>query len=100
MKMCEIARDLAPLYFDGEASAESVALISAHLKECDKCRAYYESCKSIAHPSLGIVGKKRYRYSSLAREIEIERIKETAVVAAITSIVVGTVVYRCLKGKK
>ena len=37
---CEVIRDLLPLYVDGVASEESIALIEEHLRECDDCREY------------------------------------------------------------
>ena len=100
MKTCEVVRDLMPLYVAKEASAESAALIGEHSKSCKSCKEYYKCCKSVAHPNLGIEGKKRYRYSALVKKIEMARLKEAAVVAAITSVTVGTIVYACLRGKK
>ena len=37
---CKVIRDLLPLYVDGVASEESVALIEEHLRECADCRKY------------------------------------------------------------
>ena len=37
---CEVIRDLLPLYVDGVASEESIALIEEHLRECADCREF------------------------------------------------------------
>ncbi|MGN0135548.1 zf-HC2 domain-containing protein [Anaerotignum sp.] len=38
---CDIVTDLAPLYFDKEASKASRRLVKEHLRECPECRANY-----------------------------------------------------------
>lgn len=40
---CEIINDLLPLYIDNCCSDESRAEIERHLKDCEGCRAAYES---------------------------------------------------------
>ena len=42
---CDVVRDLLPLYVDGGASAESRALVEAHLALCPDCRAECEALK-------------------------------------------------------
>ena len=39
---CDMAMDLAGLYQDGLASADSVLAIEQHLKVCPACRRYYK----------------------------------------------------------
>lgn len=71
MIKCSTVRDLLPLYIDKETSAETTALIEAHLAECPECRRYYENeraghiARSMKTPSRG----NRYAYSALARRI-------------------------------
>ena len=36
---CDIIKDLLPLYYDGVCSADSKAIIEAHLAQCADCRA-------------------------------------------------------------
>lgn len=36
---CDIIKDLLPLYYDGVCSADSKAMIEAHLVQCEDCRA-------------------------------------------------------------
>ncbi len=43
---CEVIKDLLPLYIDGLVSEESKKMVAEHLKECAKCREYYEDLKS------------------------------------------------------
>lgn len=42
---CEIVRDLLPNYVDGLTSDSSTASVEAHLKQCDSCKAVYETMK-------------------------------------------------------
>ena len=38
---CEVVRDLLPSYIDGLTSPETSALIEAHLRDCEACRAVH-----------------------------------------------------------
>ena len=49
---CDVVRDLLPLYVDGGASAESRALVEAHLALCPDCRAECEALKDPAYANL------------------------------------------------
>lgn len=40
---CDIIKDLLPLYYDGVCSADSKAMIEAHLAQCEDCRAELEA---------------------------------------------------------
>lgn len=40
---CDMAMDLAGLYKDGLASADSTRAVEQHLKECPSCRRYYRN---------------------------------------------------------
>ena len=40
-KLCEIIRDLLPLYVDGVCSELSAKMINKHLQECKECKAIY-----------------------------------------------------------
>ena len=40
--LCDIIKDLLPLYCDGQASEESVKLIEKHIDKCAECKAVYE----------------------------------------------------------
>lgn len=42
---CDIVKDLIPLYIDDVCSEESKHLVEDHIKECDSCKALYESMK-------------------------------------------------------
>lgn len=45
---CDVIRDLLPLCADDVASEETRALVTAHIRTCDDCRALYESmCKPV-----------------------------------------------------
>lgn len=39
--VCDIIRDLLPLYCDGQASEESVKFIEKHIDKCAECKAVY-----------------------------------------------------------
>lgn len=43
---CNVISDLLPLYVDGCCTAESAALVAAHLKTCEKCRKSYEQMRA------------------------------------------------------
>lgn len=43
---CNIIRDLLPLYAEGEASADTQALVEEHLAECPACAAQLEELKA------------------------------------------------------
>lgn len=43
---CDIIRDLLPLYAEGEASADTQALVEEHLAECPACAAQLEELKA------------------------------------------------------
>ncbi|TYP74645.1 zf-HC2 domain-containing protein [Paenibacillus methanolicus] len=43
---CEIIQDLLPLYHDEVCSTESVALIEAHLADCERCSAELNAIKA------------------------------------------------------
>ncbi|MCC8076627.1 MAG: zf-HC2 domain-containing protein [Clostridiales bacterium] len=43
---CNIIRDLLPLYAEGEASADTQALVEEHLAECSACAAQLEELKA------------------------------------------------------
>lgn len=45
-QICGVVRDLLPLYADGAASAESAALVEAHLQGCPACRAELEKLRA------------------------------------------------------
>ena len=42
---CPIVGDLLPLYLEHMVSAESAELVESHLRECEVCRAEYESLR-------------------------------------------------------
>lgn len=44
-KMCNIVKDMLPLYIDDLCSAESKQMVEEHIKECDDCRRVLESMK-------------------------------------------------------
>nr|WP_294681803.1 zf-HC2 domain-containing protein [uncultured Anaerotignum sp.] len=44
---CELVMDLAPLYYDGVASAVSKRLVKKHLHECAQCRSYYKRYRPV-----------------------------------------------------
>lgn len=45
MSDCNVIKDLIPLKVEGLLSNESDNLVNEHLKECEKCRRYYNSVK-------------------------------------------------------
>lgn len=45
MKICEIVRDLLPLYIDGVCMEGSRELVEEHLKNCEACREEYRLMK-------------------------------------------------------
>ena len=44
--MCNIIKDLLPLYVDGVVSEESNQFINGHLKECEKCANLFQKMKT------------------------------------------------------
>ena len=42
---CDVVKDLIPLYIDDICSQESKQIVEEHIKECDSCKALYESMK-------------------------------------------------------
>ena len=56
---CAVCRDLAPLVADGVASAESEALVCAHLEVCPACAAEWpELCAKENGPTMQICRKQ------------------------------------------
>lgn len=45
MNNCGVVQDLIPLYVEGLANEDSVALVEQHVAECQECRSYYERIK-------------------------------------------------------
>ncbi|WP_462392091.1 zf-HC2 domain-containing protein [Clostridium cadaveris] len=45
MSDCNVIKDLIPLKVEGLLSNESDNLVNEYLKECEKCRRYYNSVK-------------------------------------------------------
>lgn len=45
-KMCNIIRDMLPLYVEGLASADTVSFVEEHLENCAECRAELENMKT------------------------------------------------------
>ncbi|MBQ6603478.1 MAG: zf-HC2 domain-containing protein [Eubacterium sp.] len=41
-KICELVRDLLPLYIEGDLSPESSEIVKEHLEECADCRSLYD----------------------------------------------------------
>lgn len=55
---CDIARDLLPLYIDRVCSADSAALVEAHLQSCPTCKAEYEK-----------LSQREFRYDAREKEL-------------------------------
>ena len=43
--ICNIVRDLLPLYAEGIASEDTVSLVEEHLETCEACRAVLDEMK-------------------------------------------------------
>lgn len=50
MNRCPVIRDLLPIYIEGLASEESVALVEAHLHTCPNCKGEYDTLLSPVRP--------------------------------------------------
>lgn len=44
--MCNIIRDMLPLYVEGIASADTVSFVEEHLRDCAECRAELDGMKT------------------------------------------------------
>ena len=45
---CGVVEDLLPLYIDECCSEESRAIVESHIKECEACKAVFESMSSVS----------------------------------------------------
>ena len=43
--VCDIVKDMMPIYLDGTASKASKKLIKKHVKRCTRCEDYLKMCK-------------------------------------------------------
>lgn len=87
---CNVARDLLPLYHDGVCSAESRALVEAHLKDCPDCAAIRNELRvelEVSHekPDDGAVMKK------LRKNVKRTWLKGAAAVLAVVLLAFGGV---------
>ena len=46
MSVCNVIRDLMPLYTDSAISADSRRAVREHLKTCPDCRAYFRALRA------------------------------------------------------
>jgi anti-sigma factor RsiW len=47
MPVCNVIRDLMPLYADSAISADSRRAVREHLRRCPQCRAYFAELRSL-----------------------------------------------------
>lgn len=50
--VCEVARDLIPLYADGAASGRTRSFLESHLRVCSDCASYYRMVKAAPRKKL------------------------------------------------
>lgn len=43
---CSIVQDILPLYVEEMVSDDTVSFVREHLKDCPRCRAELENCKT------------------------------------------------------
>ena len=87
---CEIYKDLLPLYAEGLASTDSVALVAEHLSSCDNCKEELDKIKSaIPIPSDTNVAPLKKIRSTLRKQRNITVILTSLISLAIAITVFG-----------
>ena len=86
---CEIIKDLLPLYVEGLASADTVALVTEHLSSCENCKEELDKIKSANPiPSDTDVAPLKKIQSTLRKQRNI-----TVLLSALISLVVAITVF-------
>lgn len=72
---CDIVTDLAPLYYDKEASEASRKLVKEHLRKCPACRVYYKKYRPIENMEMEMpFSENSQKYAVLAKQMLIRRV--------------------------
>jgi predicted anti-sigma-YlaC factor YlaD len=100
---CDIVMDLAGVYHDGIASAESCAAIEEHLKNCKECRRFYR------HYKIMLENRRRNDlresagagdFSALASRLRQRRAIITSILIGYSCIVGGILVLDLIRGRR
>ena len=99
---CAIVRDLLPLFEDGALSAESEALVKAHLCGCESCRAYRKSLRESgkAEKEAPLRSPDEAGYAAIARRYKKNRRRYFGSAAILCAACLGTAAYFILKEDK
>ena len=101
---CEVARDLIPLYADGEASAKTRSFVEAHVAVCPDCADYYRSVKSASKTKFAACKAGRQgigSFAGVAGRIKRRRAIYTTAAAVALTLSLGCNLFILLyRGKK
>lgn len=98
---CDIAMDLAPIYHDGVASADTADAVRAHLKSCPDCRRFYRQYAAgrAAERRSSVASAGSGNYAALAVRINRRRAIIAAAVALYSCAVAAILIYSRLKDR-
>lgn len=95
---CDVVTDLAPLYYDGEASEASKRLVREHLRTCTVCRVYYKKYHPEEKKTTEIPFMEHHqKYAALAKRMLIRRVLLFVGVLSYVCATMGAMLLYCLR---